>query len=79
MPARSVICPTSCVASSLLQKIVVFVLGQRDIATADDEDYNAHIFVCLVLEELKPLQSSAIIAVVRSWPCSTKSSQYRRT
>ena len=39
----------SCVASSLLQEELLFlVLGERDIATADDEDH-AHFFVCQIL------------------------------
>ena len=31
---------------------MVFVLGQREIATADDKDY-AHFFVCQILVALK--------------------------
>ena len=43
----------SCVASSLLQEdyYIVFVLGQRDIATTDDDDH-AHLFVCQILGAL---------------------------
>ena len=42
----------SCIASSLLQEVVVFVLGHRDTATADDGDYD-HFFVCQILGALK--------------------------
>ena len=55
MGARSAIFLLGCVGYSQLiiaRKIVVSVLGQRDIATADDEDHD-HIFVCSILEELK--------------------------
>ena len=50
---------------TVARSVVVFVLGQKEIATADDEDY-AHFFVCLCmsdsgsLKERKPLQSSCI-------------------
>ena len=42
---------------SLLQEESSFILGQRDIITADGEDR-------------KPLQSTATITVARSWPHS---------
>ena len=34
----------------VVRRIVIFVLGQRDIATADDKDHG-HIFVCSILEQ----------------------------
>ena len=52
------------IAIALLQEEdISFVLGQRDIATKDDEDH-AHLFVCQILGALKKGNCSSR----RRWP-----------
>ena len=65
MPGQQV--SNSCVASSRAssRRVVIFVLGQRDTAMADDGDC-AHLFVWQILGVLK--KGNCSIRLQLSWP-----------